>query len=1064
MNIKRVIVHGFKSYDDTVVFGPFSPGTNALVGLNGTGKSNFYSAISFVLLDEYAHIRISDRKALLHEGQGQNAMTAYVEIVFDNKNRIISIDNDEVSIRRSIGLKKDEYFIDRKNSTRQDVHNLLESCGFSPSSGYYIVRQGKVSSLAMMKDSDRLELLMEIAGTKFYDQQRDDSLKLIAESHGRIEKIKESLEYIDDRLKQLEDEKKELEENEKLEREKRAIEFLIQRREISSIEDELQEKEAEREIENNSAETYKEDFERVHNEIKEKQNELQDLKSTEKILISDKEKLELRKNNAIRSQTRAEFKFNQLQEKLENSDRLKNELQMKLDKVEQSIASTNNEYEAVNSEFTEVANKKASVDGELEGLQQVIGGKIKDPTSTQSELSRAKSIFNTLEREAHSLHTEIEQIQEKLGNYDAQKSKLINDINECKQQQIKAKENQNICMNKRKELWKKEDRLKRESKKVQQQIEKYHQKLSRVMPPDVSQAITSIKELNQEGVYSPIYDLITCDEELLTAINVVAKSRLYNIVVENDEIADSLIKFLLKNEFGRISFLSLNILKQMDFEPPEGVVTLISKLNYDEKFEPAIYKVFGKTALANNLREATEIAARYNISCVTLEGDFVSANGPMTGGSRTQKKSPLSISNYLEKKEEKGRRLKEEINEAQAELKEIDKELQYYNNQLNELKYKKLDLEGEKNKLISMIGFTNDEYETKIKQRDERNQRKSIKIEHQLQESQKEKEESTELYNEISRNIEEIEEKHQQINVDITELEENIIKLKKVEERTNKMINTHKKALERITGRISLLHQRQEETIQQQRDIGTIPENEIKEIEELRTSELLRQLSIVNENSKRYRHVNKKAIEQHRSFSTQQNELQKRQEELIQSEDAITSLIAKLDQRKDEAIASTFSQLSTNFSKVFSELEPTAQAQLVLQRDEESGFYTGIAIHVQFNTENEVSTLDQLSGGQKTLVALSLVFAIQKFSPAPFYLFDEVDSALDDKYRKTVSEMIHKLSHPDEGNGAQIIFTTFKKELLEECDKYFGIKMTRGHSTVLAITQEEAERIISEEV
>ncbi|KAH0796857.1 Chromosome segregation protein SudA [Histomonas meleagridis] len=151
------------------------------------------------------------------------------------------------------------------------------------------------------------------------------------------------------------------------------------------------------------------------------------------------------------------------------------------------------------------------------------------------------------------------------------------------------------------------------------------------------------------------------------------------------------------------------------------------------------------------------------------------------------------------------------------------------------------------------------------------------KIEHQLQESQKEKEESTELYNEISRNIEEIEEKHQQINVDITELEENIIKLKKVEERTNKMINTHKKALERITGRISLLHQRQEETIQQQRDIGTIPENEIKEIEELRTSELLRQLSIVNENSKRYRHVNKKAIEQHRSFSTQQNELQKRQ-------------------------------------------------------------------------------------------------------------------------------------------------------------------------------------------
>jgi structural maintenance of chromosome 3 (chondroitin sulfate proteoglycan 6) len=245
MNIRLVTVHGFKSYEDTVVFGPFAPGQNALVGLNGTGKSNFYAAIGFVLLDEFAHIRVSERKGLLHEGQGRNSLTAFVEILFDNASRVMPIDTDEVSVRRSIGLKKDEYFVNRKNSTRQDVHNLLESCGFSPTSGYYIVRQGRVNTLTLMKDTDRLDLLMDIAGTKFYDQQREESLKMIEESRARTDKIIDSLTYIRERLKHLDDEKKELEEFEKLDRERRAVEFLIQNRESSVISEELAMKEEE---------------------------------------------------------------------------------------------------------------------------------------------------------------------------------------------------------------------------------------------------------------------------------------------------------------------------------------------------------------------------------------------------------------------------------------------------------------------------------------------------------------------------------------------------------------------------------------------------------------------------------------------------------------------------------------------------------------------------------------------------------------------------------------------------------------------------------------------------
>jgi structural maintenance of chromosome 3 (chondroitin sulfate proteoglycan 6) len=93
--------------------------------------------------------------------------------------------------------------------------------------------------------------------------------------------------------------------------------------------------------------------------------------------------------------------------------------------------------------------------------------------------------------------------------------------------------------------------------------------------------------------------------------------------------------------------------------------------------------------------------------------------------------------------------------------------------------------------------------------------------------------------------------------------------------------------------------------------------------------------------------------------------------------------------------------------------------------------------------------MQQLSGGQKSLVALALIFSIQKCDPAPFYLFDEIDAALDAQHRKAVAgnyqllfinsfsflDMIHELS-----DNAQFITTTFRPELLESAENYYGVR------------------------
>lgn len=134
---------------------------------------------------------------------------------------------------------------------------------------------------------------------------------------------------------------------------------------------------------------------------------------------------------------------------------------------------------------------------------------------------------------------------------------------------------------------------------------------------------------------------------------------------------------------------------------------------------------------------------------------------------------------------------------------------------------------------------------------------------------------------------------------------------------------------------------------------------------------------------KKYKHVNKKALEQYNSFTVQQEQLMKRREELDQSQQSIEELVQHLDQRKDEAIERTFKQVSKEFATIFERLVPAGHGRLVIQRrtdrrvdpdesDDENRRsvenYTGVGISVSFNSKiaDEQQRIQQLSGGQKS--------------------------------------------------------------------------------------------------
>ena len=129
--------------------------------------------------------------------------------------------------------------------------------------------------------------------------------------------------------------------------------------------------------------------------------------------------------------------------------------------------------------------------------------------------------------------------------------------------------------------------------------------------------------------------------------------------------------------------------------------------------------------------------------------------------------------------------------------------------------------------------------------------------------------------------------------------------------------------------------------------------------------------------------------------------------------------------------------------------------------------YSGVKVQVSFTGGGKTLTMEELSGGQKTMAALCLIFAIQRCDPAPFYIFDEIDAALDATHRSALANMIERQSALTDEHGkprrpTQFITTTFRPELIKAGQQFYGVSHANKASTIRRITMAEAQRIIAE--
>ena len=296
-------------------------------------------------------------------------MSAFVEIIFDNSDDRFPTGKPELILRRTIGSKKDEYSLDRKNATKTDVMNLLESAGFSRSNPYYIVPQGRVTALTNMKDVERLTLLKEVAGTQVYEARRTESLKIMTETNNKRAKIDELLDYIKERLAELEEEKEELRDYQDKDKERRCLQYTLDSREQNLINAELEKIE---DLRQNGVEDTEENQERklqVEKDLVEIETEISKVKQQIDFLKVDKKQFEAERRDTARAKAKIELDVKGLSDNQKAAQETRTRHQRELKSVNSSIQERERELSKVTPGYTAKKQEEATIRSELESAE-----------------------------------------------------------------------------------------------------------------------------------------------------------------------------------------------------------------------------------------------------------------------------------------------------------------------------------------------------------------------------------------------------------------------------------------------------------------------------------------------------------------------------------------------------------------------------------------------------------------------------------------------------------------------------------------------------------------------
>lgn len=557
------------------------------------------------------------------------------------------------------------------------------------------------------------------------------------------------------------------------------------------------------------------------------------------------------------------------------------------------------------------------------------------------------------------------------------------------------------------------------------------------------------------GIHNVIGNLIETDKEYAVAIGVALSSASNYIVVDDEFSAKEAINYLKINKFGRATFFPLNIIKkrEVDNETYRKIVNeadfvgvASSLVRYESVYDNIIKNQLGTTIVVTNLEAANALARKinYRYRIVTLDGELLHIGGSLTGGTLknttniiTQKHELEDNIRLLKSLTEKRKILEEKINQnddkykyaweerqkASEEKTNLEISLRYETERQKVLKEELLKLKEEESNINSLINGTLSNEEEKVVEEyyEKEKQKKELEI----------KMES--LKNEVNDFGDSINEMEKENKINNQEYYKKTKELKDLEIEVNRQDVRLDTLLNTLTDDYEMTFEKAKNNYFLDMDVKEAREKvdkcklEIKKLGE----------------------VNIGAIEEYDRVSKRYDFLNNQKKDLENAENTILEIIKELDEIMKEKFLDTFNIIKEKFKEVFKKLFSGGSAELKLTNPDDI-LTTGIDIKA-LPPGKTLKHISLLSGGEKTLTAISLLFAILEARPVPFCILDEVEAALDevnvDNFGKFLGEFKGK---------TQFIVITHKKKTMEYADVLYGVTMQEsGVSKLVSVKLED---------
>ena len=714
MHLKRLEAYGFKSFADRLCLN-FNDGVTCIVGPNGCGKSNVSDAIRWVLGEQRAQdLRTGKGNKMdqvIFKGTSSRKPMGYCEVtlVFDNQDRTLNLDSDEVIITRKMyRTGESEYYINKQRDKLKNLINLFRDTGIGKD-GYSVIGQGKIDSFLTAKPEDRRQIFEEAAGISKYKANRKEAINSLEKTQANLDLVIERLHGYEGRIVPLE---------------KQALVAI----KASELKNRI------KDLDVNHFLFMTENSEEKSRELSQK------VASANELLIKanlEKEKTDIEYNEATQRVSELEIESKALYQKmldLTNSAANKNteqqKLQVELKNVESIIKDktaeieekkkiveantvTRSNYIRENQEVT-LAYMKAKADEDrlvkeyeeadailnerrekMEIMRGVFVDSIKKWGHLNGDVAKLEterlSLEKSLEKDAEALDLkkiELQEIKKKLKIEEENVDRLEKEKAEKKviRDKLDVEFNQKITYKKEIEEKLAEIRDSITQKKAWIQYQEngkanyagYDVAVKTLMNsgyPEVTQKIRGV-----------VGDVISVSPKYALAIEIALGGNISNIITNNHADTAFLIDFLKKCAGGRGTFLPLDSMRPKPLElvfddilEEDGCVGIASDLiKVDREYRLAIENLIGRVVVVDTMDTAIKLSRKYNstVRIVTLTGENYAIGGAVTGGkTRNQGSHVLSLEADIAKYKKQLEELEHSKNLLNEELITVNNEL-----------------------------------------------------------------------------------------------------------------------------------------------------------------------------------------------------------------------------------------------------------------------------------------------------------------------------------------------------------------------------------------------------